>query len=146
MGGKSLIEQHKAYVVHRNGAKARGIEFKLSFDDWWDIWAPHWGRKKAELLQMCRTRDQGAYELGNVRIDTPEGNARDRSIDTYQPKYRQFEIVLPVGQTLPERVARFEARILRRALKAHHYNQTATAATLGISFRAIRYAIRKYSK
>jgi hypothetical protein len=71
----------RKFYTQRSGAKARGIEFKMTFDEWWEVWKPHWanrGSKKGQLV-MCRKMDCGAYEVGNVRIGTVDCNARDRS-------------------------------------------------------------------
>jgi len=76
----TLKKARLAYHSHKGGAKRRGIEFKLTFEEWWDIWKPHFhnrGRNKGQFA-MCRTMDKGAYEVGNVRIDTVEGNGRTK--------------------------------------------------------------------
>lgn len=65
------------YKAHREQASQRGIEFKLTFDEWWGLWKPHWQPVLAGKLCMCRTNDQGAYEIGNVRIDTWQNNIRE---------------------------------------------------------------------
>lgn len=75
-----LSEQRKKYRAQKAQAAKRGIEFKLSFDEWWTLWEPHYanrgiGRGK---LCMCRNLDSGAYEIGNVRIDRIESNGHDR--------------------------------------------------------------------
>lgn len=67
------------YRQHAVNAGRRGIPFELSFDEWWSIWGPGYerrGRMRGQLV-MCRTKDQGAYAVGNVRVDTVAGNARD---------------------------------------------------------------------
>lgn len=67
------------YLQHKANAKQRGLEFEFTFEEWWEIWEPHFhnrGRNKG-MLQMCRTRDEGGYTPGNVRIDTVESNRRE---------------------------------------------------------------------
>lgn len=66
-----------AFAEHKQNAKTRGIEFKLTFDQWWALWEPHFAQRGHGLnrMCMCRTRDAGAYEIGNVRIDTNKSNA-----------------------------------------------------------------------
>ena len=69
-----------AYRAHAVGAAERGIEFKLTFAQWWELWEPHYeqrGRNTGQKV-MCRTGDAGAYEVGNVRIDTVAGNGAER--------------------------------------------------------------------
>lgn len=65
------------YKAHKEGAIQRGIEFKLSFDEWWELWKPHWKDKLQGEICMCRNGDKGAYEVGNVRIDTWQNNIRE---------------------------------------------------------------------
>ena len=75
----------QAFTQHKANAKKRGIEFKLTFDEWWDIWKPHYHNKGTSVGQfvMCRTMDKGAYEVSNVRIDTVKGNAKTRSLVSF---------------------------------------------------------------
>lgn len=84
-----LSKAKLAFSQHKSGAKFRGIEFKFTFDEWWEIWKPHFhnrGVHKGQFV-MCRTMDNGAYEVGNVRIDTPAGNARTRSYVAYDRRW-----------------------------------------------------------
>lgn len=80
-----MREVRQKFLTHRSHAKQRGIEFKMTFEEWWEIWKPHWHNRGTRVGQfmMCRTMDKGAYEVGNVRIDTPKGNARTRSLVAY---------------------------------------------------------------
>ena len=64
------------YSTHINNSKKRGIPFLHSFEQWWDLWEPYWEDK--EKYCMCRKEDKGAYEVGNVRIDTWSGNLQER--------------------------------------------------------------------
>jgi len=81
-----------AYLQQKSNASSRGIEFKLSFEKWLEIWTDS---GKFELRGrgigfycMCRIGDKGAYEEGNVFIDlcttnTYAGNiGKIMSIDT----------------------------------------------------------------
>jgi hypothetical protein len=65
------------WVDHKHRAKQSGIDFNLSFEEWWQLWEPHWEDRGIGGLVMCRTNDSGAYELGNVRIDTQANNNRE---------------------------------------------------------------------
>ena len=64
------------YRQHKANAAARGIEFDMTFREWWDIWALHFHNRGSRpgQMQMCRTADEGGYRPGNVRIDTVEAN------------------------------------------------------------------------
>ena len=64
-----------AFNNHKNRAKQSGIPFNMAFDEWWSVWESHWeSRRDGQYLVMARTRDEGAYELGNVRIATQSEN------------------------------------------------------------------------
>lgn len=62
------------YNGHKSNAKRRGVDFRFTFEEWWEIWKPHWKERGLGGLVMCRHNDQGAYEVGNVRIDTCSNN------------------------------------------------------------------------
>lgn len=68
-----------AYSQHRSNAKARGIEWEFTFEEWWAMWEPHfWNRgNKKWMFHMCRYRDRGPYSPGNCRIDTIEENRKE---------------------------------------------------------------------
>jgi hypothetical protein len=69
------------FRVHRNGAKARGIDFNLTYDQWQDIWnqSGHWEERGNKRGQYCMSRynDQGPYEIGNVFIQRHTDNIRE---------------------------------------------------------------------
>lgn len=62
------------YLQHSENAKARGIEMRLSFEEWWELWSPHWEERGNYRKVMCRKNDEGHYEKGNVFIDTHGSN------------------------------------------------------------------------
>lgn len=88
-----MREQRSKYRAHRSRAERRGIGFKLTFEQWWELWEPHYdkmGREKG-CMCMCRTLDKGAYEVGNVRIDYVESNGHERVVSRIAkkgPKWR----------------------------------------------------------
>lgn len=59
---------------------ARGIPWELTFDEWWKIWqdSGKWEERGSGKYMMCRTRDEGPYAIGNVRIDDATGNIQER--------------------------------------------------------------------
>jgi hypothetical protein len=72
------------YRRHRGNATDRGIPFLLSFGQWWSVWqrSGHWcqrGRRRGQYV-MARFGDQGAYEVGNVRICTVADNMKERRL------------------------------------------------------------------
>lgn len=78
---KGFQDPLDAFHSHKAGAKGRGVPFLFTFEQWWELWAPYYhmrGSKRGQLV-MCRRNDEGAYEPGNVRIDTAEANAYERA-------------------------------------------------------------------
>lgn len=67
--------RHK-YAQHKSGAKKRGIEFKLTFEEWMGVWGDKLDQRgvRSWQLGMCRIGDKGAYEVGNVYLGTPARN------------------------------------------------------------------------
>ena len=69
-----------SYSRHKSHAKERGVPFLLTFEEWWSVWEEHFhlrGCTKKGLV-MCRKGDEGAYEVGNVYIDTQSANMKLR--------------------------------------------------------------------
>jgi len=73
--------KHK-FRCQKSRAKIRGVVFRLSFEQWLQIW-----RKSGKLAKrgrggllyvMARKGDRGAYAVGNVEIITHKQNCRDR--------------------------------------------------------------------
>ena len=66
--------------MQKHNAIRRGIEFRLTYEEWLEIWGdklPLRGRTKGCYV-MARHGDQGAYEIGNVKIIPREENDRER--------------------------------------------------------------------
>lgn len=71
------------YSVHKHNAKMRGVEFLLTFDEWWGLWEKsgrwkHRGNRKGCYV-MSRYQDEGPYAIGNVFIATFSSNVCDRN-------------------------------------------------------------------
>lgn len=69
-----------AYCKQKRRAAQRGIEWELTFPQWWSIWdaSGHWAdRGKGQGFVMCRVGDVGAYAVGNVFIATGRQNSRE---------------------------------------------------------------------
>lgn len=77
----------KKYYAQKSGADRRGIEFKLTFEEW-DAWWLSNGIDKNQsqgpftgnTLAMCRYGDIGPYELDNIYCATNSANVRIRNI------------------------------------------------------------------
>ena len=70
----------KKYKEQKKAAKRRGIEFKLTFEEWYEWWQQtgHYherGMYKGQYC-MCRINDTGPYELGNIYCDLTSNNTR----------------------------------------------------------------------
>lgn len=91
-----LEEQFFRFCQHRyNTAKRPGIEFRLSFEEWWAIWelSGRWSERGrgGEKYCMCRFGDVGHYSVGNVFIATNSENASNKGRSLFQPRE------LPIG-------------------------------------------------
>ena len=83
-----LREQRQKYDSHKRSAANRGVEFLLTFDEWWEIWEPHYenmGVGKGKMC-MCRTLDAGPYAVGNVRIDYNVSNGHEKVVSRLADK------------------------------------------------------------
>jgi hypothetical protein len=61
-------KQYLAFLQMRAQANYREEEFKLTFEDFQDLWKDHWDMKGRAIDQYCLTRinDRGAWERSNV--------------------------------------------------------------------------------
>ena len=62
----------RKYQKHKATAKIRGIDFQLTFDEWFNIWQQSGkfnlrGRGSGTYV-MSRVNDTGSYAIGNVFI------------------------------------------------------------------------------
>ena len=64
------------YNVQKQGAKRRGIDFLLTFEEWWNFWEPHWENRGTAPDNYCMARfdDTGPYVIGNVYLSTISDN------------------------------------------------------------------------
>jgi hypothetical protein len=72
------------YSTHKSNAKRRGIEFDLTFEQWFDIWekSNKWNERGrgADKYCMCRVGDTGSYSVNNVFIGQGKHNVSDGNI------------------------------------------------------------------
>lgn len=90
---RGLRDPSQAFSAQRNNSKERGIDFEMTFDEWWTIWEPYFhmrGRGKNELC-MARNGDAGPYKVGNVYLATHLGNAYDYHRPIAEQRERQAE-------------------------------------------------------
>ena len=66
------------YTQQKAHAKARGVEFRMTYDEWWGLWEAsgkyHLRGKSLGRYCMSRKGDTGAYEVGNVEITLVKDN------------------------------------------------------------------------
>ena len=88
MDEQCRLSSLKKFRDHRAMAKRRGIEFNLTHEQWWDLWeqSGKWnerGIKRGQYV-MSRKNDIGAYEIGNVFIQTQNQNMSDAQLGKKQ--------------------------------------------------------------
>ena len=131
-----LIRDRETYrtdfLQHRNNADIRNIPFRLTFQEWLNIWIEsgqlaNRGRRVGQYV-MARKGDEGGYEVGNVEIVTCTKNMRDSILFRQQRRsgYAQSRntILEPDHIVLVLREARLKANL----------NQSSVARAIGISF------------
>jgi two-component system response regulator PilR (NtrC family) len=77
-------------------------------------------------------------------VPVPEESAPNTSTaDAAAPHQQPAELALAPGQSLEEFLEAIERRLITEALEATRWNKTAAAKQLGITFRALRYRLKK---
>jgi two-component system response regulator PilR (NtrC family) len=91
----------------------------------------------------------GSAQLTNDRLDSDDDDAQDsagparaRTVPT--DGSASFEgLTLAPGQSLEDLLEQIERQLINDALEANRWNKTAAAKDLGITFRALRYRLKK---
>lgn len=115
----------RRYSMQKYGARLRGIEFLLSYEQWLAIWTESGhlderGRGPAKYC-MARYGDRGAYEVGNVKIITLIDNAAETWANLSGEARAKHKAATTVSNRRPEtrvpqlRSAKSEANIARLA-------------------------------
>jgi hypothetical protein len=69
------------FTTQRANALARGIEWQLTFDEWWELWekSGKWDQRGRGPKHYCMARrlDVGPYSLDNVVITTNRRNNQE---------------------------------------------------------------------
>lgn len=60
--------KRKCWLDQRATSKARGVDFKLTFEQYCEFWGEDFDRKGRNPNDLCMGRygDEGAYEVGNI--------------------------------------------------------------------------------
>lgn len=120
----------RAYAFQRRNAKNRGIAWKLTLEEWWEIWKSSGkyeerGRNRGQYV-MARVGDQGAYERGNVEIQTHSQNALTAQAHRIAEKRERGCVFL----MYPAREKGWVARHRKTHLGFHASKEEADAAVL----------------
>lgn len=92
---QEIVHSHRntplcRYTQHKNRASRCRIEFKLTFEEWWQIWEDSGRYAERGAFRggyvMSRKEDKGAYEAGNVFIQRHEDNAKQGALKTRNNK------------------------------------------------------------
>lgn len=90
--GTKFDPNWRAFTVQRYSAKARGIPFLLTFEEWLRIWeaSGHLNERGQHKGQYCMARygDQGSYVIGNVKIILTADNTREACLSKPRPDIR----------------------------------------------------------
>lgn len=76
---EGLRDPVAAYYQQQQGAARRGIEWRFTFETWWDFWRDHYHLRGGAGEQLCMARrgDIGPYAPWNVYKATNAQNIRD---------------------------------------------------------------------
>jgi two-component system response regulator PilR (NtrC family) len=109
-------------------------------------------RELANALERAFTLcDDGCIEIHDLRLadephdlSAPEqaADSKDPSSDPHMPDDAR-PLTLPDGVSLEEHLENIERGLITTALEATRWNKTAAAKRLGITFRALRYRLKK---
>lgn len=111
-----------AFNQQRSSARARGIEWSMTFWEWWTIWSESgkWCERGrgGDNYVMCRFADQGAYEVGNVYVATLRHNS---TFQINNPRRRDHPRHAEWIQSLSKakRTRTYKQRDIPRGVTAH---------------------------
>ena len=110
------------FVAHKASAKARGIAFNFTLSEWLAEWSPYVDKRgvSSESYQMCRYKEKGAYEPGNVYMATLATNRHDT-----------------------KRFSEGEADEIRKLVASKNWSQRAIAAAYGVADSTISYVVNR---
>lgn len=132
----------KLYTQQKSNAKQRGVEFRLTLEEWKQIWldSGKWEQRGrgADKYCMCRIGDTGAYEVGNVFIalntsNLSEGNLGRVLTDEHKAKIAAKNSGKPhpwsVGEKNPMHRPEAKAKIKDATGGTKHYRSKGGVVT-----------------
>lgn len=116
------------YQYHKRNSKNRAIPFNLTLGQWWSVWAAS-GKydlcgKGIGKFCMSRIKDSGAYELGNVHIQSSQENSRE-AVAKWLGKTKKHRGVYLL---YPGRPRAYDARVNKRSIGFFETAEQAAAA------------------
>lgn len=119
------LQTKMAFRQQRMNAKRRGIEFKLTLDQWIEIWEKSGKFLRRGKLKGCfcmsRYGDIGPYQKGNVFISSVSKNNRDATLQR-DPLRHKEALVLYWKNNPPtnEHKAKISASLIGRKFSDAH--------------------------
>ena len=88
-----MVEARRKFANQRFRAAKRGIDWHLTFEEWWEIWrkSGQWekrGSKRGQYV-MARHWDAGPYAVWNVDIQLCSDNSRTVM---YRRRYKRAKV------------------------------------------------------
>ncbi|HLS05341.1 MAG TPA: sigma-54 dependent transcriptional regulator [Wenzhouxiangella sp.] len=121
-----------------------------------EVIGEQWGEPARKLDTEAMNALQGHRLSGNVRelvnilqravtlCESDIIGIKDLGIESSPLNESEIEISPPEDQSLDDYMSNIEKGILEKALQAANHNKTEAARQLGISFRSLRYKLKKY--
>lgn len=78
---ESLPDPLDRFKANKRAALRRGIDWELTFDEWWALWKDsfHLRGNYRNQMNLCRYLDLGIYSASNVRVDLAVNNHQERA-------------------------------------------------------------------
>jgi NUMOD3 motif len=111
-----LRRLRQAFRDQRNVAKARGIDFLLTFEEWLNFWQDSGrlferGRKEGQYC-MARFGDTGPYALGNIKIIKHSENSSERiCTDIVRQNLSQAQLGKRASQQTRNKMSQSQRRV-----------------------------------
>lgn len=96
-------------------------------------------------VALCEGHRIEVADLYLPQVDSLIGQEADVPLRAMAAAIPQVAAGMPAGDAtaLPDAIEQMERETIQKALEANRYNKTKTAAQLGITFRALRYKLKK---
>jgi len=104
------------------------------------------------LERSLALADSDCIDASDLRLPQPQSAAQRTATSTDSPAIAASATVAvqeavvdidPASSALPSYIEQMERTVIQKALEENRWNKTKTAAQLGITFRALRYKLKK---